>query len=134
MKYYRNLFSQLKIFVTTPMSCTSQFYSHMAMISNFFIVIVNVFFTNLASVTQFELFFFFIHDQIFVKVFFHYLFTVFKLFKNCFNKFITSIFTSKNNYLLSKLVINTNKFVSKTTRNVILVFFWIRNFTVFNTT
>ena len=131
MKYYWNLFSQLKIYVTTPMSCTSQFYSHMAMISN--IVIVNAFFTNLARITQLELFCFFIHDQIFVKVFFHYLFTVFKLFKNCFHKFITSIFTSKNNYLLSKLIINTNKFLSKTTRSVILVFFGIKTFTVFNT-
>ena len=50
-------------------------------------------------------------------------FTVFILFTNCFNKFISSIFTSKNNHWLGKLIINTNNFVSKTTRNVILILF-----------
>ena len=122
MKYYRNFFSQLKVYVTTSISCTFKFSSCVAMISNFFIIIINDF-TNHASVTRLKLFFFFTHDQIFVKVFFHYFFTILILFKNCFNKFVSSIFTSKNNYWLSKFIINTNKLVSKTTRNVILIFF-----------
>ena len=62
-----------------------------------------------------------------------YFFTVFKLFKSRFNKFISSVFVSKNNYWLSKFIINTNKFVRKTTRNVILVFLWARTFITFNT-
>ena len=123
-KYYRNVFSQLKIYVTTPMSCTSKFSSHMTVISNFFIVILNEFFTNPARVTRLKLpFVFLTYNQIFVKVFFLYFFIVLKLFKNRFNKFLSSIFTSKNNDWLSKFIINTNKFVSKTTRNVILIFF-----------
>ena len=134
MKYYRNFFSQLKIYVSTPMSCASKFSSYVTMISNFFIIIINEFFTNPASVTRLELFFFlFTHDQFFVKMFIHYLFTILILFKNCFNKLINSILTSKNNYCLSKFIINTNKFVSKTTMNVILIFFWVRTFITFNT-
>ena len=108
------------------MSCTSKFSSYVTMISNFFIVIINEFFTNPASVTRLKLFFYFTHDQIFVKSFFHYFFTVFKLFKNCFNKFISSIFTSKSNYWLSKFIINTKIFLSKTTRKKILISFLSR--------
>ena len=92
------------------MSFTSKFSNHMTMISNFFIVITNEFFTNPASVARLELFFFFLtYDEIFVQVFFRYFFTILILFKNCFNKFISSIFTSKNNYWLGKFIINTNK-------------------------
>ena len=81
--------------------------------------------------TWLKLLLFFSHNQIFVKIFFHYFFTVFILFKNCFNKFISSIFTSlKSN---AKSIINTNKFVSKTTRNVILILFWVKTFITFNT-
>ena len=91
-------------------------------------------FTYPAHVTRLKLFFFFFsHDQILVKKFFHYFFTVFILFKNCFNKFRSCIFTSKNNYWFTKFIINTNKFVSKTTRNIILVFFCVRTFLTLNT-
>ena len=132
MKYYRNLFSQLKIYVINLMSGTSKFSSYVTMISYFFIVIINEFFTNPASANRLKLLFFlFTHDHIFVKVFFHYFFTVFVLLKNRFNKFISSIFTSKNNHWFGKFFINTNKLASKTTRNVILIFFWIRTFTLF---
>ena len=59
----------------------------------------------------------------FVKMFFHYFLAVFIFFKNFFNKFISSIFTSVSNNWLTKFIINTNKFISKTTRNVNLIFF-----------
>ena len=137
MKYYRHFFSQLKIYVTTPMSYTYKFSSYVTMISYFFIVIINEFFTNPVSITRLELFFFFlIHDQIFFEVFFfitYYFFTAFKLFKNHFNKLISCILASKNNNRFTKFIINTNKFVSKTTRNVILIFFWITTIITFNT-
>ena len=68
-----------------------------------------------------------------LKCFFHYFFTILILFKNGFDKFISNIFTSKNNYWLGTFIINTSKLVSKTTRNVILIFFWIRTFITFNT-
>ena len=130
MKYYRNFSSQFKIYVSTPMSCTSNFFSYVTMISNFFIIIINEFFTYPTFVTRLELFFLFTHYQIFVKMFFQYFFTILILFKNCFNKLISSIFT---NYRLDKFIINTNKLVSKTTRNVILLFFWVRTFITYNT-
>ena len=96
MKYYRNFFGLLKI--TTKMSGASKFASYVTMISNFLIVTVIEFFTNQTSVTQLKLFlFFFTHNQIFVKVLFHYFFTVFILVKNCLDKYISSIFTCKNN-------------------------------------
>ena len=108
------------LFVTTPLRCASKFTSYMTMISYFFIVIIIKFFTNPASVTRLKFFFFFTHYQMFVKMFFYYFFIVFILLKNCFNKFISSVFTSKNNYWLSKCIINANKFVSKNIRNMIL--------------
>ena len=131
LKYYRNFFSQLKIYVTTPMSCTSKFSSYVIMISDFFIVINNESFTNRASVTWSK-FFFFTLDQFFIEVFFHYSFRVFKFFKNRFNKFVSSVFTSENNYWFGKFIINTNKLVSKTTKNVILIFFYVEPFINFN--
>ena len=123
VKYYKNFLSQLKIYVTTPMGCTSKFCSYVTMISNFLIVIINKFFTNPTSVTLLKLIFFFSYDQIFVEMFFHYFFAVLIILKNCFNKFISCIFAYKNNNWLTKLIIDVNNFVSKTTRNVILIFF-----------
>ena len=124
VKYYKNFLSQLKIYVTTPMGCTSKFCSYVTMISNFFIVIINKFFTNPTSITLLKLiFFFFSYDQIFVEMFFHHFFAVLIILKNCFNKFIGCIFAYKNNNWLIKLIIDVNNFVSKTTRNVILIFF-----------
>ena len=113
-------------------SCDNEFSSYVTMISNFFIVI-NEFFTNPASVTWLKLLFFFTYDKIFVKVFFHYFFAVLILLKNCFNKFISSIFISKDSYWLTESIINTNNLVSKTARNVILIFFWIEPFIDFST-
>ena len=96
MKYYRSVFSQFKIYITNPMSCTSVFSCYMTMIS--YIFIFNEFFTYSASVTLSKIFFFFVsHDQIFVKMFFHFFFTVIILSKNCFNESIRSIFTAINN-------------------------------------
>ena len=57
-----------------------------------------------------------------LKCFFHYFFIIFILFKNWFNKFISSIFTSINNNWLNKSIINTNNFVRKTTRNKNMIF------------
>ena len=131
MKYYRNIFSDLKICVTTPTSYASKFTSCMTMIFNFFVVIINDFFTYLASVTRLK-FFFFTHDQVFVEMFFHYFFTILILFNNSFNKFISSIFTSENNYWFGKFIINLSKLVSKSTRNMILILFWVRTFIIFN--
>ena len=135
------------------MSCASKFVSYVTMISFidlflsrdndlfqlrdndlFHFFIDNKLFTNPANAAWLKLFFFFFaHNQIFVKVFFQCFFTVFKLFNNFFNKFISSIFTTKNSYWLRKFLINTNKLVTKTTRNVILIFFWVEPFITLKT-
>ena len=39
----------------------------------------------------------------------------------------------RNNNQFTKFIINTNKLASKTTRNVILILFWLRTFRTFNT-
>ena len=114
------------------MSSTFKLFSYMTMISNFFVF--NEFFTYPTRVTKLKMFFCFSHNLIFVEMFFHYFFTVFTLFKNCFNKFISSIFTSVKNNWFMKFIINTNKFMSETTRNVILIFFLARIFIIFQTT
>ena len=103
MKYYRSVFSQFKIYITNPMSCTSIFSCYMTMISYFFIL--NEFFTYSTSVTWSKIFFFFVsHDQILVKMFFHFFFTVIILSKNCFNEYIRSISTAiKNNATIGLL-------------------------------
>ena len=123
--YLSNPFGITSIFTpmfTTPVSCTSKFSCYVTMISNFFIV--DEFFIYPANVTWLKIFLvFFSDDQIFVEMFFHYFFIVFIGFIDCFNKFRSSIFTSVKNHWFTKSIINTNKFVSKTTRNVILIFF-----------
>ena len=104
----------LKIYDINPMSCASKFSSHMTTISNFIIVIINEFFTNPASITPLKSFFFFFrHDQFFVKMFFHCYLTILMLLKNWFNKFISSIFASIHNYWFGKFIININKLVRK---------------------
>ena len=117
VKYYRNFFSQLKIYITIPVSCTSRFPSYVTMISYF--LIINKFFANPTSslMIKFLLKCFFITFLQYLRI----------RIGNCFNKFISSIFTSKNNNWLSKPIINANNFVSKTTRNVILIFFLCKN-------
>ena len=66
-------------------------------------------------------------------MFFITFFPILILLKNCFNKFISRIFTSINSCWLSKSIINTKNFVSKTTRNMIFVFFCVRIFINFST-
>ena len=72
-----------------------------------------------------------------LKFFFNYFFTVIILFKNCFDKFIGSIFTSIKNSWFSKFIINANKFIGNTARTVILIFLCVRTifffFSSFNT-
>ena len=70
-----------------------------------------------------------------LKYFFNYLFTVIILFKNSFDKFSGSIFTSIKNSWFSKFIINANKFIGNTARNVILIFVCVRTifFSSFNT-
>ena len=118
-------FSQFKIYITNPMSCTSIFSCYMTMISYFFII--NQFLTYPVCITWLKMFFFFLsHDRIFVKMFFYCFFTVTKLFKHRLNKTISCIFTPVKNNWLAKFIIDTNKFISKNARNVILIFFSIR--------
>ena len=116
------------------MSCASKFTSYVTMISYFFFIIIKKLFTNPTIATLLKKTFFFLtHDQIFIKIFVHYFSAIFILLKNCFDKFISSIFTSINYNCLSKPIINTNDFISKTTRNVILTFLCVRTFIKFNT-
>ena len=119
MKYYSKLFSSLKILnedVTITMSCASIFSSYVTMVPHFFIAIINTFFTNPASVSWFKLlffFFFFFFALVFfpfkflfkflLRYFFHYFFTIFVFLKNCFKKFISSIFTPKTTFGLLNL-------------------------------
>ena len=118
-------FIQFKIYITNSMSCTSIFSCYMTMISYFFII--NQFFTYLVCVTWLKMFFVFLsHDQIFVKMFFYCFLTVTKLFKDRLNKTTSCIFIPVKNNWLSKFIIDTNKFISKTARNVMLIFFCIR--------
>ena len=134
MKYYKNIFSQLKIYVTISMSGTSKFTTYVTMNANVFFIIIKKFFTNPATVTLLkQMFLFCSTDQIFLKVFVYYISAIFILLKNYFNKFKTCIFTSVSKSWFSEPIINTNNFVSKTTRNVILIFFCVKTFIAFNT-
>ena len=71
--------------------------------------------------------------SIFVKMLLRYFFTVFILFKNCFNLYSSRISTFINNNWFTKFIINTNKLVRKTPRNVFLIFFGVKTFIAFNT-
>ena len=113
--------------VTTEMSWTSNFSSDNDLY--FFIVIINEFFKNPKRVNWLKIFFFFSHNQFFVKMSF---FAILILFNNYFNKIISSIFTSKTTNWFTEFIIKTSKLVSKPTRNVILILFWVRTFITFN--
>ena len=134
MKYYKNFliltFCNFKIYITTPMSCISIFSCYMTMIS--YLSIINQFFKYPACVTWSKIFFF-VPVMIKFSLFFNCFFTVFILFKNCFNKSISTIFTSTNNNWFTKFIININKLVRKSARNMILIFFCVKTFIDFNT-
>ena len=125
MKYYRNVLSQLKVMLQLQWAAPLTFLV-MWQWSLTFSSSLLMSFSQIQQVLLdwiILLLFHFWSSQIFVKMFIHFFFTILINFKNCFNKFINSIFTSKKNYLLDKFIISTKKFVSKTTRNVILYFF-----------
>ena len=135
MKYYRNVLSQLKVMLqlqwAEPLTFLVMWQWSLTFSSSLLMS-----FSQIQQVLLDWIILLLFHlwsSQIFVKMFIHFFFTILINFKNCFNKFINSIFTSKKNYLLDKFIITTKKFVSKTTRNVILIFFWERTFTTFNT-
>ena len=83
--------------VTIPMSCGSIFPCYVTIISNFFIVI-------------------------FTFSFFHFFFTILILLKTRFYKLKSSILASENSSGLTKLIINANKFVSKTNKSKSRIF------------
>ena len=74
----------------------------------------------------------FYHNQIFLGMFFITFFAVIIIFKNLFNKLICGIFTSIDKNQSAKLVVNTSKFIRKTTSNVMFIFFCERTALFFN--
>ena len=72
MKYYRSLFSQLKINIAVPMSRTSMFSCCIIMISYFDICYSNQFITYLVFITWFKTYFiFYLRNEIFIKTRFY---------------------------------------------------------------
>ena len=61
-----------------------------------------------------------------IKMFFHYFFTVIKLFMHHLGQIISCIFSAVKNNLLAEFIISTDKFISKAARNVTLIIFCIR--------
>ena len=61
-----------------------------------------------------------------LKCFFHYFFTVTKLFMHHLSKITSCIFLAVKNNWLAEFIISTDKFTSKAARNVILIIFCIR--------
>ena len=131
MKYCRNLFGRLKIYISTLVVTMSfpvtwqwslTFSSSSMSFSQIQLVLLD---WNCSSSS--------LMIKCLLKYFFITFFAVFILLKNCFNKFISSIFISKDSYWLTESIINTNNLVSKIARNVILIFFWIEPFIDFST-
>ena len=56
-------------------------------------------------------------------MFSHYFPTTIVLIKNRFNEFINSVFSPIQSNFFTVFIINTDYFISKTTRNMILIFF-----------
>ena len=104
--------------MTTP----SLFTSYMAMISHV-IIKINQFTKNPTNITPFKFFIFFSsHNQVFIKMFFHHSPTIIILFKNTLNKCNHCTFTSVKYNIFTEFIINTNNLISKTTRNMVLIF------------
>ena len=105
MKCCKSLFSQFKIYSSTPMNCTSIFFFYTTMISCFFMI--KQFFTYPACLTWPKAFFLlFSHDQVLLKNFFHYFFTVTKLLKPHLNKIINCVLAPVNNNWMLNLLLN----------------------------
>ena len=114
------MFSQFKICIAAPLSSTSIFSCYMTMISYFFII--NQFFTYQVLLDRKFSFSFSVIIRFLLKYFFNYFFRAFVIFKNCLNKSISSILIS-----IKKIgLLNLNKIVRKTARNVILMFFCVK--------
>ena len=138
MKYYNNFLSQSKINITTPIWRTSISSCYVIIISGFVTLISNNlmniqgllldwnFFSSSADKTKFLLKCFY-YCYYYYYYYYYYYFAIIILFKNCLNKFTDLIFTSVKKNWLTKSIINSKNFVSKTTRNMILTFFVIQS-------
>ena len=126
MKYHRNFFSHFKIYITGPICGTSLFSTHMTMIPHLIISNIKQFITNPTNITQLKSFFFLCwHDKVFVKTFFYHSATIIVLTKECFNKFVNIILSSAQDIFFTEFIVNTNNFISKTARNMILKFSFV---------
>ena len=134
MKYHRYFFTNFKINITTIMCRTPIFTSDVTMISHSIIIIFNQFTTNPTNITSFKFFIFFsTYDYVFIEIFSHNFFTILVFIKNYLNKFKNCIFSSVQHNTFTVFIINTHNFISKTTRNMILIFFGIRKAFIINT-
>ena len=132
MKYYRDLFSQLKINITIPIPKVSIFACHVIMIFYFIITFSNQFTTYPSVIALIKVSFIFcIQDKVFIKVLFYFLSAIMILLKNYFNKLIARIFSSAKNDWLGWSIVNADNFLRKSTRNMFLTFFGIRGITIF---
>ena len=116
MKYHRNVFTYFKVDITIPMCCTSVFSSDMTIISDLL--------SKSIILPQIQ--------QKCFKMLYH-LFTIIIFFKIELISLKTAFFSSVQHKILTKIIINTNTFISKTTRNIVLIFFCIRKAFIINT-
>ena len=125
MKCCRNFFGQFKINITIWMRRTSIFHCNMIIIPYFLSSSVTHFLHIQHLLLNWNLLQKFRHDKIFIKIIFYHFFAIIIFFKKCFNKVIDCIFPSVKNDWFAKFIINKYNFVSKTARNMILIFFSI---------
>ena len=142
--YFSNSFRITLIFTSNlPISCIIKWLLQPLRLSN----ITGIFLVNLRLILQSQSlvssstnnpafviwfkasFILYSHDKIFIKVLFYHLFTIPILLKNHFNKLVDCLFSSVKNNWLVKSIVKTYNFVSKTARNMSLVFFSLRTIT-----
>ena len=127
MKYYSHFFTNFQINITTPMTRSSLFTTYMTMISDLIIINNNQFTKNLTNIRPFKFFILLSsHDQVFAEMLFDHISTIIIFFEIALNNFKNCIFLSMQHNIFTKFIVNTDKFISKTTKNVILIFLGIR--------
>ena len=122
MKYCSDVFSQFKIKITIFMSRTSIFNSYMIIMSDFIISFI----IFIASLKVF--FIIYSHYKIFAKVLFIALFQYSYPLRTAVINLLTAFFSSAKNNRLAKSMINRHNFISKTARNMLLIFFGLGKF------
>ena len=106
---------------------------HPSLFTVYFNIIINIIIATDPTFSKVKIFnVLFSHHKFFVKMFFHYITTIFTFFDHINNKIVNSIFNSVCLKRLTKLIIDIQQFIAITASNIFLIFVCMRLFWIFS--